>query len=401
MSASRGLRFAVRSDVGLLREGNEDAAYAGPSLLAVADGMGGHVAGEVASRLAIESIAGLEAAPDADPLAALQAGVDQAQDRIRERIAEQDALEGMGTTLTALLWGDGQLGLAHIGDSRAYRLRDGELARLTHDHTYVQELVDAGRITPAEADVHPQRSVLTRVLDGRSALDPDLSRLDARPGDRYLLCSDGLSGVVSDETIAGVLGQGDAEGAADRLVELALRGGGPDNVTVVVADVVDRGPDTATVPVVAGAAAAAAGAEDRAAEPVPPRRGRRWLLGIAALLLLAAAGTGGWLWLRSQYFLGVDGGQVAIFRGLDGSVGGIRLSQLAERRNVPVAVLPQYERERLSQGIPAPDLGAAQRIADRIATEACAPRPSPHPLPGTAPTPSPSAPDAPCPAAQP
>ncbi len=254
------LRYAVRSDVGLLREGNEDSAYAGPRLLAVADGMGGHAAGEVASALTIASMAELDSGqPSGDMLTALASAVAAANARLQEKIIANPAVEGMGTTLTALLWSDGHAGVCHIGDSRGYLLRQGELYQITHDHTLVQSLVDEGRISADDVSTHPQRSLLLRALDGRSAAEPDLSVHDAMPGDRYLLCSDGLSGVVSDETLRGTLESvADPEAATRELIDLANAGGGPDNITCIVADVVD----TATTrlplpsaPILAGAAA--------------------------------------------------------------------------------------------------------------------------------------------------
>src|ERR1700753_2296155 len=196
------LRYAVRSDVGLLREGNEDSAYAGPRLLAVADGMGGHAAGEVASSVTIASMAKLDSEPPGgDMLAELSSAVAAANTRLQEMIIANPAVEGMGTTLTALFWSDGHAAVCHIGDSRGYLLREGELYQITHDHTLVQSLVDEGRISADDVSTHPQRSLLLRALDGRSVAEPDLSVHDAQPGDRYLLCSDGLSGVVSDETL--------------------------------------------------------------------------------------------------------------------------------------------------------------------------------------------------------
>jgi protein phosphatase len=196
------LRYAVRSDVGLLREGNEDSAYAGPRLLAVADGMGGHAAGEVASSLTIASMAKLDSEPPGgDMLAELSSAVAAANTRLQEMIIANPAVEGMGTTLTALFWSDGHAAVCHIGDSRGYLLREGELYQITHDHTLVQSLVDEGRISADDVSTHPQRSLLLRALDGRSVAEPDLSVHDSHAGDRYLLCSDGLSGVVSDETL--------------------------------------------------------------------------------------------------------------------------------------------------------------------------------------------------------
>ena len=254
------LRYAVRSDVGLLREGNEDSAYAGPRLLAVADGMGGHAAGEVASSLTIASMAKLDSEPPGgDMLAELASAVVAANARLQEMIIANPAVEGMGTTLTALFWSDGHAALCHIGDSRGYLLREGELYQITHDHTLVQSLVDEGRISADDVSTHPQRSLLLRALDGRSVAEPDLSVHDGQAGDRYLLCSDGLSRVVSDETLRETLASiEDPEAVTRQLIELALHGGGPDNITCIVADVVDtatsRLPAVGT-PVLAGAAA--------------------------------------------------------------------------------------------------------------------------------------------------
>src|SRR4051794_22239695 len=251
---SLGLRFGARSDVGLLRSGNEDALYAGPRLLAVADGMGGHAAGEVASRVAIETVAPLdEDLPGSDLMSALRVAVETANGYLRDMVAADSALEGMGTTLTALLSAGQRLGLVHVGDSRAYLLRDDQLHQITHDHTLVQNLVDEGRITPEEATTHPQRSWITRALDGRGEIELDLSVREARAGDRYLLCTDGLSGVVSEETMLEALRLPSPQKACDRLVELALRAGGPDNVTCIVADVVDDADEES--PIVGGAAA--------------------------------------------------------------------------------------------------------------------------------------------------
>jgi PPM family protein phosphatase len=254
------LRYSVRSDVGLLREGNEDSAYAGPHLLAVADGMGGHAAGEVASAATITTIAPLDVEdPGPDLVGALADAVATANLRLQELIISDPAIEGMGTTLTALLWSDGYAALCHIGDSRAYLLRDGQFVQITHDHTLVQSLVDEGKITEDDVATHPHRSLLLRALDGRTIAEPDLAPLETYPGDRYLLCSDGLSGVVTEQTLHQTLGSiPDPDKAALRLVELAIKGGGPDNITCIVADVID--PHSSRVaatwqPVFAGAAA--------------------------------------------------------------------------------------------------------------------------------------------------
>jgi len=200
------LRYAVRSDVGLLREGNEDSAYAGPRLLAVADGMGGHAAGEVASAVAISAIKDLdEDLPASELLDALSGAVTRANQQLHEMVTANPSIGGMGTTLTAMLWSGSLVALCHIGDSRAYVLSGGEFQQITHDHTLVQSLVDDGRISADEAATHPQRSLLLRALDGSNDAEPDLSLREARAGDRYLLCSDGLSGVVSEQTLHQVL----------------------------------------------------------------------------------------------------------------------------------------------------------------------------------------------------
>src|SRR3954453_20963554 len=184
---SLSLRFAAGSPKGMIREGNEDSGYAGPRLLAVADGMGGAAAGEVASSVTIAHLAELDDdAPGTDLLAALRDKAESANEELHEIVEDNRALEGMGTTLTALLWDGGRLGLAHVGDSRASLYRDGELNRITRDHTFVQDLVDEGRITADDVSTHPQRSLLTRALDGRSEPDLDLSLREVRVGDRYL-----------------------------------------------------------------------------------------------------------------------------------------------------------------------------------------------------------------------
>lgn len=258
------LRYAARSDVGLIREGNEDSGYAGPGLLLVADGMGGHAAGELASAIAVASVADLDVhPPDAsDVLGALADSITDVGDGIGDVIADDPDLTGMGTTVTGLYWMGERIAIVHVGDSRAYLLRDDELTQITHDHTYVQTLVDAGRISEEEAAVHPRRSLLMRALDGINPVEADLSIREARVGDRYMLCTDGLSGLVRPDEIAAHLRDGDPTGVVTRLVDLALERGAPDNVTVVVADVVDvvggsedAASDRSTLaPVVVGAA---------------------------------------------------------------------------------------------------------------------------------------------------
>jgi PPM family protein phosphatase len=248
-----GLRFAVRSDVGLQRSGNEDSAYAGARLLAVADGLGGHAGGELASAAAINALKEFDAdTPAAGLRNALEDAVRHANTAVHDLAESDPALRGMGTTLTAMLWSGSQLALVQIGDSRAYLLRDGELVQITHDQTVVQALVDAGRITAEEALSHPQRSMVLQALDG-GTVAPDLRLLEAQLGDRYLLCSDGLYGVVGAQAIHEVLSSvPDPELAVAKLIDLANQGGGPDNITCVVADVIELPSTAQAAPSVSG-----------------------------------------------------------------------------------------------------------------------------------------------------
>jgi len=239
MSESQGtltVRYGVRSDIGLHREDNEDAAYAGARLLAVADGTGGHA---VASAAVIEALRPLDTqVPAGELLNALDHAVRRANSALRDMVQANPALHGMGTTLTALLWSGSQLGLVHIGDSRAYLVRDGEVFQITHDHTLVQSLLDEGKITAEEVASHPQRLLLLQALTGDQGFRPDLQLRQARPGDRYLLCSDGLHVVVPADAITRVLlTVADPDQATADLIALAMDGGAPDNITCIVADV--------------------------------------------------------------------------------------------------------------------------------------------------------------------
>ncbi|MEJ5928449.1 protein phosphatase 2C domain-containing protein [Corynebacterium sp. H128] len=251
------LNYTVASDRGLVRGNNEDSAYAGPYLLALADGMGGHAAGEVASQLMIDHLRALDADPaDNDMLALLGSVADDANMSIAERIKSNPETAGMGTTCTTLMFDGTQFGMLHVGDSRGYRLRDGKLERITRDDTYVQSLVDEGSLDAEDISTHPQRSLILKAYTGHP-VEPTLGMLDAKVGDRILLCSDGLSDPVTHSTIETALAEGTPREAAVRLIELALRSGGPDNVTVVIADVIDSeaydGPALPITPMTAGA----------------------------------------------------------------------------------------------------------------------------------------------------
>ncbi|WP_299036844.1 Stp1/IreP family PP2C-type Ser/Thr phosphatase [uncultured Pseudokineococcus sp.] len=412
------LRYAARSDIGLVRSSNQDSAYAGPHLLVVADGMGGHAGGDVASSIAVGELSRLEGeSHGADAPRHLAEAVRRASGRLSERVREEPALAGMGTTVTAILRTGDRLALAHIGDSRAYLLRDGELTQVTHDHTFVQHLVDEGRITAEEAEHHPQRSVLLRVLgDIDSSQELDTSVREARAGDRWLLCSDGLSGMVGARTISEALsGVADVGECADLLVQLALRGGGSDNVTVVVADVVDVATSPPDHTEVVGAAAAqrprrtgdatspaARGAALGRTEPEQddddladePRRSAwpRLLSGAVILLVLLAGVAAAWRWSQDQYYVGADqAGQVAVFRGLPQDVGPLRLSSVVEDAGLELTDLRPVSRNAVSEGITVDDLPAARRVVTTLLGQACPAPPEPAPAPAPA-TPAPTAP---------
>jgi PPM family protein phosphatase len=255
------LRSAAGSDVGRRRPMNQDSAATTQRLLAVADGMGGHAHGEVASSVAIDALLDLDRRLPADLAEldltdALGQAVIEAADRLTELAKADSELRGTGTTVVAFLVDGDRIAIAHVGDSRAYLLRDGELFRLTRDHTLVQALLDEGRITPEEAATHPRRSWLVRTLQEATPVEPDLFTVDGQVGDRYLICSDGATAVLDDETLRDVLAEvEDRAAAVQRLIELANEGGGPDNITCVVADLVDAEPDE-NPPVVVGAVAA-------------------------------------------------------------------------------------------------------------------------------------------------
>jgi serine/threonine protein phosphatase PrpC len=392
------LHYALRSDVGLLREGNEDSAYAGPHLLAIADGMGGHAAGEVASAVAISAIAPLDKQGLQDSeamLGALAAAVAKANTTLHEMSVADPSVEGMGTTLTALLWAGAEVAVCHIGDSRAYLLRDGDLYQITRDHTLIQSLVDEGRLTPEAAANHPQRSLIMRALQSSTEAEPDLSMHEAALGDRYLLCSDGLTDVVTDQSLHTTLvNVADPDKAVRDLIDQAIANGGPDNITCIVADVVDTGTGPVSdASVLAGAAAAngdgkprtrptsntivrgrhksngtvtlvgkpdGAGADGQSAdgeggqdqdEDAPEASRRRWPLvtTVLVVLVLLVIGGGYWGWriTQSQYYVATDGSQVTIYRGINESVAGLKLSHVFRHTGIPVAHVTTTDRQDL------------------------------------------------------
>ncbi|APS20489.1 PP2C family protein-serine/threonine phosphatase [Streptomyces parvus] len=429
---SLSLRFAAGSHKGMIREGNEDSGYAGPRLLAIADGMGGQAAGEVASSEVISTLVPLDDdVPGSDLLTSLGTAVQQANDQLRVMVEEDPQLEGMGTTLTALLWTGQRLGLVHVGDSRAYLLRDGVLTQITQDHTWVQRLVDEGRITEEEATTHPQRSLLMRALGSGDHVEPDLSIREVRAGDRYLICSDGLSGVVSHQTMEETLAsyQGPQE-TIQELIQLALRGGGPDNITCIVADVLDvDNNDTLAgqlndTPVVVGAVAenqaqlgdggamqTPAGRAAGLGRPVPPpsggfgppgsgdtgyggmpdgsydsytdddfvkpRGGRKWLKrSVYIVLALAVIGGGlygGYRWTQTQYYVGAKDENVALFQGISQDLAWVSLSKVEKNHpEIELKYLPPYQRKQVESTIAEGNIDDAREKITELAAQASA-----------------------------
>jgi protein phosphatase len=416
------LRYAVRSDRGLMRTNNEDSVYAGPRLLALADGMGGHAAGEVASNVVISTLAHLdEDRPVGDLLGTLRDATAAANNNLRAMVEQDSNLDGMGTTLTALLFAGSRVGLVHVGDSRAYLVRGGVLTQITHDDTFVQALIDEGRLTVEEASSHPQRSLILHALNG-AEVEPDLSIREARIGDRYLLCSDGLSDVVSPDTLLEALQLPDPHESADRLVELALRAGGPDNVTCIVADVIDL-PYGDDAPVMDGAVGGNRGQREpdqtspasRAATlnprpqpedtvddpPARPRRRRlRWAFGLVLLVLvLGGGGFGLWAWTQAQYFVGAEGDSVAVYRGINTTVGPVHLFSIVDTSPMKLDDLVQVARQQVQDGIPAENRAAADRIIANLNSQQKPLCPTPTPTPSASkPAPRPTGSASPTPA---
>ena len=411
------IRAAAASHVGKVRSNNQDSGYAGASLFLVADGMGGHAGGDVASAIATNRIKEIDhdypTAEDAQ--VALQSALLAANGLLAETVFEHPELTGMGTTVSALLRVDGKVALAHIGDSRIYLLRDGELKQVSTDHTFVQRLVDTGRITEEEALVHPRRSVLMRVLgDVDSHPEIDTWVLDTKPGDRWLLCSDGLSGVVKHDELAKLVASKDAPKAvADKLVRASLDAGAPDNVTVVIVDIdsvdQDAGASDSSAPVTVGSAAAPLAFQQDVARAkawmpslrlhtVKPatgpthfepqtedyfdelieedqRRIRRrrltWLTAIVLLVIaIVLACVLGYQWTQSRYYVGkASDGNVAIFNGVQQSLGPISLSHIYQETPTHVSELSAYERQQVEQTINADSLEDALRIVNQLADD--------------------------------
>lgn len=499
------LHFAARSDVGRVRSKNDDSAYAGRHLAVVADGMGGHVGGDVASASTVLDLASLDLAGHPDPATVLPDEIQNANLILNDLVHANPKLAGMGTTCTAVLLAGETMHLAHIGDSRAYRLRGDEFTQVTKDHTFVQRLVDEGRLHPDDAESHPHKNVLMRVLgDVDASPELDITALEVGPGERWLLCSDGLTAVVPPRVIESKMRHlPEIRQVVDELVDLTLAGGAPDNVTVVVVDIVDTGapedadsaapaalsdealaaatpatgaPVSATllredlesrphelvgaadlatqtgkIPIVTRrstekraaalltggsptrtAAAEAPGLPAAAVDPdvsaerrpeyaptaeagdgdgdrrsaqrrededrshitaaVPPRRRRSVFLpvftALLALIFLAVL-TWGYLWTQTQYYVGNNQGQVAIFNGVSQQFGPISLSHVDAETDIPLDRLPAYSRQRLLTGLPARDLEHAQQIVAELERSLTPEAPPlPHVSPSSTPSPS-------------
>ncbi len=401
------LRYVALTDTGLRRTNNQDSGYASDRLLVIADGMGGAAAGDLASAETMNIIRQLDRdLDDVDPLTALEEAVRTANQHLADLVADDPAVEGMGTTVEAMLWDGQRFATAHIGDSRAYLLRDGTLSQISRDHTFVQSLVDEGKLTPEEARHHPHRSLLLRVLLGRDDNEPDLDHVEGQLGDRYLLCSDGLTDMVDDPDIARALGSETIDMAATELVRMALENGGYDNVTVVIGELVDASeePDTHLSssdgkPQLVGSAAGTArgrtgheaghGEEPVAVDPeelryAPRPPGRlRWIIRVGAVVLvlaiLAVAGVLGYRWTQDQYFVSAHQGNVTIFRGVMADVPGISLQNVDEVTDVATDSLPEFRRQQVEAGIEASSRADAERIVADL--EESVPEPSPSPSP--------------------
>ncbi|SEC00325.1 protein phosphatase [Nocardioides exalbidus] len=409
------LHYSAISDVGRVRRENQDSGYAGPWLLTVCDGVGGAVRGDLASSTAVQALRKLDQEPDEDILGQVAGAVHRADDRIAELVEEDPALNGTSTTATVALFDGARFGVGHIGDSRAYLYRRGELRQLTHDHTFVQSLIDEGRITEEQSRTHPHRNLILKALDGIRHEEPDLFEFPAEPGDRIFLCSDGACGTLTPERMADILATGTPDFAAVELVRASLDAGSTDNVTCLVADVSEEPPPDDLTPLLVGAAAdlprraplgggvgGAVGGLFRGHRsgdtgeiaPVPddvpagafvtdpidaetaryaPRAPDRytWLrrvLGAAVLLGIAwVVLAAGWSWSQQQFYVGESDGRVAIYRGLNADLPGLSLSHPYEVSDVDLTLLSDLDAETVREGIEAGSLDEAQATVDNYA----------------------------------
>jgi serine/threonine protein phosphatase PrpC len=408
------IRVGATTDIGQVREGNEDALLVNDPLYAVADGMGGHRGGEVASNLALQTVQQMFS----ERQGTLTEQVEQANRAVFERSQSDRDVSGMGTTLTAALIEDAAVRLAHVGDSRAYLFRAGTLQLLTEDHTLVHRMVVEGEISESEAENHPHRSILTRALGVDGDIQVDEKTIEVQDGDRLLLCTDGLTGMISDDQIVSVLQDvQDPQEAVDRLVRAANRAGGIDNITAVIIDFTDDGrrdgagtkeaaqphaptmqhptPTTAPPPPpertditivrpipeppAKDRARATAGVTSRPATTRPPGRpsarsstARKLGIGTGVVLAVAVLGfVGVRLYLDSQWFVGVSNGRVAIFRGVPADVGGLDMNSVVVETSIPAGDAEELAvyRDQLPEGITVDDRDSAEDVVEQIRTD--------------------------------
>lgn len=428
------LHYSAISDVGRVRKDNQDSGYAGPWLLTVCDGVGGAARGDIASSTAISMLRALDLAPgdptgDPGPVAddgtqgarlldRLTRGLHDAHEQIGHLVDEDPSINGTSTTATIALFDGHRVGIGHVGDSRAYLFRDAEISQLTTDHTFVQSLIDEGRITEEEARVHPHRNLILKALDGIHEAEPDLFVLELVAGDRLLLCSDGACGVLDDGRLADILSMGSPDFAAVELVRASLEAGSSDNVTCIVADVLtaeqaDADPDHADLePLLVGAAAELkrrlprslfrghrsgdtgelpaieadlpadvefaipsdplrpADAETVRYAPQPPPR-LRWLRGVMALVIVAGVvwigAAAAWSWVQRQYYIGEQDGTVVVYHGVDASLPGIDLNEVVVVSTVSIDDLEPFDADRVREHIPVDDLAQARDAIEEIA----------------------------------
>jgi PPM family protein phosphatase len=403
---------AAASHVGKIRASNQDSGSVGNHLFVVADGMGGHAGGDVASALAIRHLVGLDRPYGSveEAREEFYRGILDAGKELTRAVADHPELTGMGTTISGMVRVGDKVVVAHIGDSRIYLLRDGVLEQITADHTFVQRLVDSGRITPEEAAVHPRRSVLMRVL-GDVDVEPEIDThvLDTKPGDRWLLCSDGLSGYVQEREIAEILlTTHDPEEACDKLIQASLAEGAPDNVTAVIVHIENTDTSPPREPHVVGSAAGpityqvtpvikaprlpalllhplrAVDAADEHFEPEEgyleelieedrrraTRRKITWSLGVLIVLgALTWGAIASYQWTQTRYFVGEVDGQVVIFQGVQQNIGPISLSTPFEPTGIPLDSLPLFIQESVQETLPASSLDEARDIVTRLTRE--------------------------------
>ncbi|CAI9404672.1 PP2C-family Ser/Thr phosphatase [Aestuariimicrobium sp. T2.26MG-19.2B] len=443
------LDFRAHSEVGLVRKNNQDSGYASPTALVIADGMGGAAAGDLASAVAIHQVVLADGAHTDDELVPrLRGAMRRANELITELVASDHTLDGMGTTFCGAFFSGTQLGVVHIGDSRGYLFRDGTLSRLTHDHSWVQSLVDEGKITEDEALVHPHRSLVLKVLNGHPNHEPDTFTFEVHEGDVVLFCSDGLCGFTTDAVIAHALGMDDLDAAMEVLVRAAHDGGGADNITISMARVVPQDdlidvrpplvlgaadelgaslvPGAATgspVAAVADGAGAEASPDDGSSltplAPSPPSssggasaagvvldetevarysptldRPRPWrgiAITLLGLVVLAGLGFGGYRWSQAQYYIADNAGTVAVYQGVRVPV--LTLSHLSESTDIVTAELPRYHRERVRASFSLHSAAEAENALAELRRVAgtCAPAdPSASATPSSTPTATPS-----------